>query len=301
MGAMSTVRTHDFRRSELLDRTHVHALERFTETFARSAGTSLSTALRVPVRVAQNNLRAMTWGEYGANAPETSLVVTFSLPPLPGTAVLQLPLEAAMLMVDLRLGGSASRSAPSRPLTEIDQVLLRPVLETLLAQLREVFSRVLRVTSRIVQLESSLEFTQIAAPNDLCVTTWFDLGVRDQQPGQMVLCIPLATLRPLIEAMQVFPDGSNGPGTNDEELRMVRAAALDLPLPIRVRFPPVKLTPAEILGLTPGDIVHLSHPAGAPLQLLAGGVTFASARQGRRGKRLACQIIEILNRTELSR
>ena len=51
----------------------------------------------------------------------------------------------------------------------------------------------------IVQLESNPQFAQVAAPSDMVVVVEFDTRIGGQE-GQLSLCIPFASLQPVLEA-----------------------------------------------------------------------------------------------------
>jgi flagellar motor switch protein FliM len=54
-----------------------------------------------------------------------------------------------------------------------------------------------------------------------------------------------------------------------------------------------RLSPDDLGTLAVGDVVRLSHPAAAPLDVTVDDVVFAHATPGVRGKRLAAQIVAV--------
>jgi flagellar motor switch protein FliM len=59
-----------------------------------------------------------------------------------------------------------------------------------------------------------------------------------------------------------------------------------------VHFAPVSLSPEQILTLSTGDVLPLTHRVGVPLTVQAGGVAFAHAVAGKSGNRLAALIVK---------
>ena len=57
-------------------------------------------------------------------------------------------------------------------------------------------------------------------------------------------------------------------------------------------FRRVDLSSAEIVGLQVGDIVPLDHPIEQPVTISVDGVSCNKAVTGRRGKRLACLVVD---------
>ena len=59
-----------------------------------------------------------------------------------------------------------------------------------------------------------------------------------------------------------------------------------------MRFDAVALSSAEIVGLQVGDIVPLDHSIEQPVTITVDDVTCNKAVTGRRGKRLACLVVD---------
>jgi flagellar motor switch protein FliM len=59
-----------------------------------------------------------------------------------------------------------------------------------------------------------------------------------------------------------------------------------------VRFEPVTLSSSDIIGVQPGDVIPLHHPVDAPLTVTIGDIPCFAALPGRRGRRLACVIVD---------
>ena len=67
----------------------------------------------------------------------------------------------------------------------------------------------------------------------------------------------------------------------------------DVPLDVKVTLRNTGLSPDHIGHLAVGDVIRLSHPAAAPLDVIVDDVVFAHATPGVRGKRLAAQIVAL--------
>jgi flagellar motor switch protein FliM len=67
-----------------------------------------------------------------------------------------------------------------------------------------------------------------------------------------------------------------------------------VPLGLSVRFSPVHLAGDELERLAVGDVVRLGHPVGEPLVAEVDGHPLFLARPGRRGRRLAVEIADLV-------
>ena len=104
--AQTEARLHDFRRTETLERVHLHAMSVMLDSFARHASARLSTVLRQPSVLALHSLDQLTWGEISNKLGNGLHFLTFSLPPLTGQGVVAIPTAEALAVVDLRLAGT---------------------------------------------------------------------------------------------------------------------------------------------------------------------------------------------------
>lgn len=72
------------------------------------------------------------------------------------------------------------------------------------------------------------------------------------------------------------------------------AALRAVPLPIAVRFDDVRLPGADLERLAVGDVVRLAHPVDRPLVAEVDGRPLFLARPGRRGRRLAVEVTDLV-------
>ena len=121
----------DFRRPNKFSRDHVRAFQIVHETFARQLSTVLATTLRAGASCSFGKVEQLTYDEYVRSLPNPSYMVILSLNPLPGAALLQLPLDVAFCAVELLLGGKGYAEQPARPFTELGPKDLEPLRQQL--------------------------------------------------------------------------------------------------------------------------------------------------------------------------
>jgi flagellar motor switch protein FliM len=284
------VARHDFRRTKTLDRFHVHTVGMVLESFARLASTPLSTVLRQPCSLQLVSLDQVTWAEVSQTLDNTLHFVTFTLPPVPGSNLLALPIAEALAVVDLRLAGSGEGDYPDRILTEIEQELLSPVVTSVLDELKRAVARLQPTEPQIEHHESHVQFVTIAAPGDTTLLARFDLSIGNRPASQLTMCLPLPTVRQLVEGSAAaggeLEDHANT-GANEARRRLH-----DVPLDLILQFPSFGSTPEALLDLAVGDELHLGLSTDRPLEVRAEGQLVALATIGRSGVRKACCITE---------
>lgn len=282
----------DFRRPNKFSRDHIRAFQIVHETFARQLSTVFATTLRAVANVTLTSVEQVTYDEYVQSLPNPSYLTILSLKPLPGAAVLQLPLPIAFAAIDRQLGGTGEALSPKRPLTEIESNIMRSLMERALRELEYAYETLVRVEAEIVQQEFNPQFAQVAAPSDMAIAVNFDTRIGEKR-GAGSLCIPYDTMQPVLESIasqQLFADRS---GRDPESwLRSLEDAINGVTVQLSASFDTVSLNSSDILGLRVGDVVPLEHPIDQPVTVSVDGIPCYQAVTGRRGKRLACLVVD---------
>lgn len=284
----------DFRRPNKLNRDHLRNLEIVFETFARQFTTLLSSTLRAVCQVELRSIEQQTFDEFVATSPNPTHLVVLSMRPLPGAGALHLPLPLAFTLVDMLLGGHGGGAVPPRALTDIEVALTDTLLERVLAELTYAFESVQAIHPHITGHEANPQFAQLAAPTDMTVV--IELGVRIDGLDEVVsLCLPYTMLQPVLEQFSGhLTHQTMSPLELRAAARAVEDAMLDVGAVLTVELPPVTLSPVQILALRPGDVIPFRVPAADPILGSVGGRPTFHVRPARRGKRLAAQVVDLI-------
>ncbi len=283
---------YDFKRPSKFNRDHARALQLIGETFARQFSTVLSTTVRTSSHVSFSGVGQLTYDEHVRDIPNPTYLAMVSLEPLPGLALLHVPLPVMMTVIDRLLGGTGNGQLPNRPLTDIELGLAQGLIARMLRELSSAFESLVVVEPRLTHQESNPQFTQIAALNDTVVVLSFDIHVAGNA-GNLSLCIPFAQIQTVLEdAAGTFTRTGRNDIDHDAVERALRAGIDNTRVPLSVRFSEVDLIASDIVDLQPGDIVPLSHSVDAPLFITIGDVARLHVKPGRRGRRLACVVVD---------
>lgn len=285
-----TVRPYDFRMPETLDRSQVRGLRVLLEVLAHRGGGVLTTRLRAPVNLSLGDLEQCSWAEYSATLPEPTCLFAVVLPPLTGRLVLHLPVELALVAVDLRMGGPGKATAGGRALTEVEQRLVATVADDLFNELPAIFAPLAALQVGSAVQVSSVQFLPPVRPTDMYLLAPVTLELGEDASYRFDLCFPFSILHPLADALSAQAAEDDLPATRASEA--VARRLLDTPVDVRVRFPSTTLTPADVLHLAPGDVIDLPYDHGAPLALVAGEQHHLDVLPTTSGKRLACVVID---------
>ncbi|MGO4258046.1 flagellar motor switch protein FliM [Marmoricola sp. RAF53] len=282
---------YDFRRPIQLSREHSRILQLGFDGFARQATTVFTSSLRTVCQVNLTSIEQRSYAEYVDSLDASTYLTLFAADPMPGLGVLEIPLGATMACVDHMLGGPGNEEQPQRPLTEIESGVISGLIERLLGEMRYSLAAIVPLEPTISGVEYSPQFAQVAGAADVMVVSTFDLRV-DERSYRMTICLPFSGLHPHLAS-------AAAPAAASDRERAKRAQAAQqlhdrfetVPLEVAVRFRPTRLGPDALSALVPGDVVRLSHPAAAPLDVVVDDTTFAHATAGAQGQRLAALII----------
>jgi flagellar motor switch protein FliM len=282
-------RPYDFRRPVRLAREHSHLLRVAMTTFARQSTTVLTTSLRAVCQLTPVTIDELSYDEYLSGLPEQSVSAVLMLDPLPGKAILSLDAGMLLTMVDHQLGGPGSQNQPDRPLTDIEQTLIRQLFTRVLRELAYAIEPITSVNPQLITLESNAQFVQAAAATDPVVVWHMDLQMGGRT-APTTLCLPYAMLSPALELMTASGQDGALARRRVEASRRTTERLGDVLVDVSVRFDPIRLASAQVASIAVGDVLALGHRTTAPLSVTSASTTFASAVPGASGRRLAVLI-----------
>lgn len=289
------IRNHDFRRTDLLERVNLQTLEGLLETFARSATQRFTSSLRQPCSFEVEKVDQLPWRDLAGELANGWYFFTFSLAPLNGRAVLAIPTDEVLALVDVRLAGTGDDDFTSRIPSEIDQAFLAPIVEDLLGELSKSLSRIQTTTPWLEAQEGNIQFVVISSPSEMFMAVRVTMAIANRPSRQALICLPFTMVRSFIDAMQARATPV-GDAQGEAIAADCRRRLLEVPLDVVFQFPSFLTTPAELLTLRVGDNLGLGHPKGRPLEVRAEGLLVALADICSSGVHKACEIREVVTK-----
>ena len=282
---------YDFRRPIQLSREHSRTLQLGLDGFARQATTVFTSSLRTVCQVSLGAIEQRSYSEYVDSLDASTYLTMFTADPIPGLGVLEMPLVATMSCVDHMLGGPGNDNQPERPLTEIESGVIGGLIERLLGELRYSLAAIVQLEPVVTGIEYSPQFAQAAGAADVMVVASFDLRI-DERAHRVTLCLPFSGLLPhLASAAAPAPASERERVKRAEAAELLQARFETVPVDVAVRFRTTQLGPDALSAIQHGDVLRLSHPASAPLDVTVDETVFAHATAGAHGQRLAALIV----------
>lgn len=275
-----------------LTREHERAIEVAGQTFSRQWGTLLSSRLGALASVGLETIELHTYDEYIQSLPQTTTVIVLQVEPSRTPALLQIPTDASMTLIDCLLGGPAvTLEMPFREMTEIEWSLMKDMLDHAVDELAYGFASIMPLQFEVRTAKYNPHFMQVVPASEPVLVLGFEMAI-----GSVTTPITLMMVAEVL--MSQLREQEHVAGRTDEEQREY-AAAVDLlsqrmsevPLPVSVRFSGRTMGAKEITELQVGSVVPLHHPADRPLDVVVGDVTLGHAAIGVNGTRVACLVV----------
>lgn len=290
------VRRYEFERQEALDRSRVRHLQPVFEAMAHRMGSHLGASVRQPAHVTLAGIDQVTWEEHAGALPDPTFLAAATLLPLEGRFVLHLPVPLSLQLVDVYLGGDGKSSPDRSKLTDIETRLVSDLADEMFASVPLAFNPFIELGLGAIQKASSPMFIQAGRPGEVCLRVELQVAVNDEQPHCVHLTISLSAAVPILESIERLQRADTSESAAPSA--KIRERLLAVPVDLTVGYPPIGLSPTELLGLRPGDVIPLHHAEAegeSALDVMVGGVLFGRGALVEKGKRLA---LRLASRTE---
>jgi flagellar motor switch protein FliM len=227
----------------------------------------------------------LSYDEYAASLPAVTAMVLCTVETQDSKLVVQFPGPAALGWVNRMLGASNDAPMPDRKFTQIEQALIKGLMDEALEDLGYSLGPLLSEAVRVDTIQYNSQFAQAAAPSELMIVASFTMSVGDVN-APATLAVPAGLL--LGRLKKVNPTDTRG-----DAAARVSAQLEQVPVELSVRLSTSFVTPSQVLGLAVGDVLTLPHLENRPFDLTLDGTRLATAAPARNGSRAAAVIVTI--------
>lgn len=284
---------YNFRRPDKFSKDHLRALQTIHESFARQLGLVLTAYLRMTVEIDVVSVDQLTYDEFVRSMPSPMTVSVLELDPLPGQTLLGLGYEVTSSIIDRMLGGPGMAEIKARELTDIEQSLIRRVLDRVIVSLEEAWRSVMNVNATMVGMEESYALIQVATPGEIVALITFEVNLGNKNSGLISLCIPYPVLEGVIgqlSAQHIFHRQQDSIPVEEQEkiLKKLNYART----PVQVLLGGTSINVKELLELSVGDVIRLDRMATDNLLACVNGKPKFFCRPGKLKDKLAVYVVD---------
>jgi flagellar motor switch protein FliM len=281
------LRTVDFSRPTKFTADMQRRITRAIDTFCQTSVTRLSAELRTAIELETLNTTQATWSGAQSQLPAGSLWVTLEVQPLGTRMLFTVEQSFILICLDCLLGGSPDKPPRERRFSEIDTMLTRRLIESVVHQLSLVWQDLAGIGLSIIEIETYNDASQIAAVSEPTLVVMVE-GRINKHSASMGLLIPWLAIDPVVDQL-------SGKETREAEADLAGAteigrAVASVPVTLRAEVAAIELPIDEILALGPGSLIKLGVQAEQGVTLFAENVKLARAQPGANGPRRAIQV-----------
>jgi len=248
----------------------------------------LAARLQLPIEVAADAVEPVPMSEWIESFDEPACAFGFRLGGRAnGNGVLDLGAGVAFAFVDRLLGGPGDPIGPHRPLTALEQALVRSVIDRLLEDWRDACRDRLALEPSITSYEPAAGTIAIAAPNAPVLVSHLALRA-PTFTGLIAIGVPLAAVEPLVAA--AGPPAAPAPAVLPATRARLRHGLEQARVTATVRLPAIQLKARAVLALQPGHVIETGVPVQGIAELHVNGKPCFTGMLGQRNGRMAVRI-----------
>ena len=290
------IKVYDFKRPDKFSKDQIRTLYMLHENFARLMNTYLSAHLRTIVHIDVASVDQLTYEEFIRSLPSPSVIGVFQMQPLKGNAILELNPNVIFSIIDRLFGGPGLPPAKTRSLTDIEEAIIKRVINKTLECFAEAWKQVVAIEPKLEVIESNPQFTQIVPPNDMVVIITLHVKI-GQVEGLVNICIPYLVLEPIMSKLTTtyWVASSVAKQALPEHINAIQRKLEKAFIPILVELGRTTISVQELLGLVVNDVLQLESKIKDDLNVIVGQRKKFRGQPGLTGHKVALQITQVIS------
>lgn len=288
-GKRKSVTACNYRRAGMIGREDLRAVTVLHETFARNLSRSLSAYLRVGAEVALVSTEQITYSEFLQHVPEVNYVISVNVRPFDALAALEMDLQLAFPLIDILLGGPGKTFEPLRDVTEIEEEILKGVVQAVCREFRATWQSVMDTEFQFDSRQRQAQVLRLMPPNEKVLSLSFEIRLAEVS-GMLVAAFPAVVANALVRKLAQQGSYRRRKVTSDEILSM-RKRLEKCSFPVELILPGGKAGSRELLGLKAGSILTLRAKVQGPAVLNVQKQPLFAAQPVRSGNARAARVV----------
>lgn len=285
------IQTYNFWSPARFSKEQMRAVELVHEDLCERLTTSLPTFLRTNVRPHLIHMEQGRFHDFIKDFPPSTLFHIISLAPLPGHMVLTMSLNVSYLILEQRLGGKIEGRFTEHALTDIDQSLLRGLVEHMFGDIKGAWSKVASLEPALEDSTVNQHWVQMMMGNERVVLMTIEIIIQGVT-GTMSIFIPFNMLKPITNVLNphIWIAGRKEHQQDPIARQTAIHTMMKAVIPIKVILGNTDLSMKDLMGLSVGDVIELDNNVDTPLVVQVANKKQFYARVGKSRKYLGIQI-----------
>ncbi|MGA1868990.1 MAG: flagellar motor switch protein FliM [bacterium] len=266
--------------------------------FLRKYRATLSTNLRKVVEIESIAVNHHNFAEFSKAISGPAWVHSFQMKPLSGNALLIMDSALATHFIEFMCGGKGIEVEYENreEFGQIEQYLLRDVVERMFRDLEEVWSSIIPIQIEALDIEFDPRFITSISMDEMLVCSYFSVNIEETK-GILSIAIPYTVLEPIKQKL-ILTLSHDTEKSDTRWFPIIKATLNEVEADIQVVLGEKTVTAEELLKLKVGDVLQLNRFAGDSLNIMVEGVRKFKGLPGQYKGNKATQITEILYKDE---
>jgi len=254
------VRPYNLATQERIVRGRMPTLEIINERFARLLRIGLFNFMRRTAEISVGPVRVVKYSEFVRNIAVPTNLNLVQVKPLRGTALFIFDPNLVFLVIDNMFGGDGRfhTRVEGRDFTPTEQRIIHRMLEVVFEDYTKSWSSIYPVKFEYVRSEMNTQFANIATPNEVVVTTSFNIEL-GASGGEFHICMPYAMVEPIRDILYSSLQGDH----LDVDKRWVRLLSKQVQgaeIELVANLGHASITLDQVLQMKVGDVVPIDVP-----------------------------------------
>ena len=281
---------YDFKHPNRVSKDQLRTLQNIHETFAKTFNAYLAVRLRIIVDINLISVDQLQYSEFILSISDPSCIYIFRVEELNGVGIMEISPQLVLFIVDRLFGGKGSTSEEARPITNIEQTVMKKIIEKAMENLATSWQQVTPLTFILEGFESNPDVVQIAPPGETVITISLEIKIQDTS-SLMNICFPYLTLEDVISKLNVQHFvAMTKRDVAEEETNRIHDRMILSALPVVSYLGSSSITVRDLIRLQRGDVLKLNRRIDDQLDIVIGGSRKFKGRPGISGKKKSVKI-----------
>lgn len=288
------IAVYDFKHPNLVSKEQMRLLENIHEGICRNFGVFLSAQLRMIVEMNLLAIDQIMYSEFVMSiAPPSSIYVCETDKPQ-SQFVLEINPQLAIFIVERLFGGRGSFVSEVRPISIIEQKIMRRVVDRVAMEITKNWTPVSKFDANVSRFESNPEFVQIVPSSEPVVVVSMEIKIHGNST-LMNICYPYLFISNIVSTPEVQEKilfGSKE--STEEEKNVLEQNLMHTKVNLRAQLGRSHISVKDFVNLKAGDVLALDSRTDNLLPIFVHRRHLYNALVGIRKQRYALQINSVL-------